>query len=119
MESIDTYLDRLDGQFDANKIVRVPAGAKDAAKAAADKEKVSSLISIIGAEPYRILENLCKPQKPKDKKFEELSTLLVQHYKPPVLCVHHIPSDCVLRLRNKVNCNTCNPPIFHRDVKPG
>ena len=51
---------------------------------AADK-KVSSLTSIIGVEAYCVLQNACKPDKPKDKPFQQLTALLTSHYNSPVV----------------------------------
>ena len=85
LESIDSYLDRLDGQMEANAIGVLGVDPNAAARNAADRQKVSFLISTIGLVAYGTLENLCNPRKPKEKTFAELTKLLIDHYKPPVV----------------------------------
>ena len=40
------------------------------------------MISIIGKNTYGVLRDLCSPENPKEKTFEELCELLQQHFKP-------------------------------------
>ena len=46
------------------------------------------LLSAIGEKTYRVLEDLCTPQKPSDKYLEEIITqLLLEYFKPKHLVV--------------------------------
>ena len=45
------------------------------------------LLSAIGEKMYRVLEDLCTPQKPSDKSLEEITQLLLEHFKPKHLVV--------------------------------
>ena len=42
----------------------------------------SILLSEIGEKTYRVWEDLCTPQKPSDKSLEEITQLLLEHFKP-------------------------------------
>ena len=48
-------------------------------------KKVACLISIVGAKTYSTLQDLCKPDRPNTKTFQELSTILQQHFQPKQL----------------------------------
>ena len=89
VEPLDAYLERLDEFFTANDIgvaARLPADASDAARAAAaqvaNRKKVASLLTLLGKQTYGVLQDLCQPDLPKAKTFEELIQLLKNHYKP-------------------------------------
>ena len=43
------------------------------------------MISVIGKKTYSTLRDLCSPENPKEKTFEELCELLQQHFKPKQL----------------------------------
>ena len=45
------------------------------------------MLSAIGEKTYRALEELCTPQKPSDKSLEEITQLLLEHFKPKHLVV--------------------------------
>ena len=53
----------------------------------ADKRKVSMLITFIGPESYNVLKNLTIPDLPKNKKFDDLTKLLKNHYTPTKLII--------------------------------
>ena len=55
-------------------------------------KKRSELLSAIGPAPYKLLTSLISPQKPGEKSYEELVTLLTEHYNP-------VPSEIVERYR--------------------
>lgn len=40
------------------------------------------LLSAIGEKTYRVLEDLCAPQNPNDRTFEEIKHLLLERFKP-------------------------------------
>ncbi|KAI5633133.1 hypothetical protein NE865_14146 [Phthorimaea operculella] len=62
------YVERMEEFFNVNKVE--------------EEMKVSTLITVIGAECYELLVNLCTPKKPKEKSFKELSLLLENHLQP-------------------------------------
>ena len=47
--------------------------------AAADNKKVAHFISCVGRSTYEVLRDLCSPQKPTEKSFDELYELLANH----------------------------------------
>ena len=84
-ESFDSYLERLQAYFQAMEIGQCDADATAAVREAADKKKVVHLISCIGRETYGTLRDLCLPNRPMDKKFDELCQCLGNHFKPKKL----------------------------------
>ena len=74
--NILTYLDSVEQFFIANDI---ECGNQTKCKAI--------LHSTIGEKTYRVLEDLCTPQKPSDKSLEEITQLLLEHFKPKHLVV--------------------------------
>ena len=38
--------------------------------------------AVVGADPYGALRNLRAPWRPKDKSFDELKEVLIEHYSP-------------------------------------
>ena len=81
LESLDTYLERVEEYFAAN-IIGIPTADTDAAKKIADRQKTASLNSLMGRKSYAILKDLCKPDKPNTKTFEEITKLLKTHFQP-------------------------------------
>ena len=73
------YSERVDHFFAAN-------GIDDA-----DKKK-SAFLAMIGPVTYALLRNLVSPDKPGDKSYDELVSLLQEHYNPT-------PSETVQRSR--------------------
>ena len=65
------YVDRLEQFFAANGI--------------ANEKKVPLMLSVIGAETYRLLNDLFFPAKPKTKTFKELVECLEKHFSPPTI----------------------------------
>ncbi|CAG9818878.1 unnamed protein product [Phaedon cochleariae] len=49
---------------------------------AGNARRVSALLSLIGSDTYRILRDLCTPDLPKDKKYEDICKLLKTHFCP-------------------------------------
>ena len=74
-ELFSSYLERLDQFFIANDIRQCAADATDAVRQAADKKKVAVLISAMGKTSENIFRDLCMPDSPKEKKFNELCDL--------------------------------------------
>lgn len=46
------------------------------------ERQVPGLLSAIGGKVYDLMSDLLAPEKPADKSFEELKTLLIAHYEP-------------------------------------
>lgn len=63
------YQEQLEQYFVANDVTR-------------DEKKRAILLSVCGRKTYRVLRNLTTPDKPADKGFAELCTLLSQHFSP-------------------------------------
>ncbi|KAM3956741.1 uncharacterized protein ACR2FA_009314 [Aphomia sociella] len=62
------YVERLEQYFVVNKI--------------ADELKVPTFITVIGLECYELLVDLCTPDKPAKKTFEQLTSILEKHLQP-------------------------------------
>ena len=84
-ETFTAYHERLEQYFVANSIGLYPSDASETVKAAANKKKVSVMISVIGKKTYGTLRDLCSPENHKDKTFEQLCELLERHFKPKQL----------------------------------
>ena len=72
------YIERLEHFFIANEV-------------GADKQK-SVLLSVCGAKSYKLMCTLLAPQKPGDKTYAELVTLVKDHYNP-------VPSEIAQRFK--------------------
>jgi transposase InsO family protein len=118
-ESVLSYLERLEQFFIANKIGETTDDMSGPEKAAADKCKVATLISVIGKNVYSTLRDLCKPALPKESNFKELCDILTEHFSPKKLevaetfrfhrCIQgdrEKVSEFVARLRRMAS--TCN-----------
>ena len=62
-----SYSERLKEYFTANDV-----------EAAAKKQAI--LLSVVGASTYQLIRNLVAPQKPTEKGFNDLVTLVQEHY---------------------------------------
>ena len=47
------------------------------------------LLSAIEKKTFRFVEDLCTPKKPSDKSLEEITQLLLEHFKPK----HHVVAE--------------------------
>ena len=113
------YSERLNSYFVANNIGHVTADASDTAKREADNRKVAVTISLIGKQTYSTLKDLCLPNLPTEKTYDQLTEILKGYYKPKELEVaesyrfHHTlrsENETVTEYANKlkrlaVNCN--------------
>ena len=72
-ENISTYLERVHLYFEANAI--------------AEDKKASVLLTVIGAKNYSIIRSLVAPTLPKDKTYDELVTVLKNHFQPKPLII--------------------------------
>ena len=118
-DDFSDYSERLDSYLFANNIGKVAADANEATKKEADRQKVATTISVIGKKAYKVLKDLCLPDKPTDKSYQQIKDILTNFYKPKVLEVaesyrfHHIvqgENESVTEYANKlkrlaVHCN--------------
>ena len=70
-ETFTAYFERLEKFFVANNIGQCEADATAAVIAAASKRKVAVMISIIDKSTYGVVRDLCSPENPKEKTFEQ------------------------------------------------
>ena len=68
-ENWKDYTEILDHFFTANGITD-------------EKKKVSILCSSVGTGTYHLIKTLCLPKKPEENTFEEISSLVENHFKP-------------------------------------
>ncbi|KXJ08290.1 Retrovirus-related Pol polyprotein from transposon 17.6 [Exaiptasia diaphana] len=118
-DDFSDYSERLDSYLFANNIGKVAADANEDTKKEADRQKVATTISVIGKKAYKVLKDLCLPEKPTDKSYKQLTEILTNFYKPKVLEVaesyrfHHTiqgENESVTEYANKlkrlaVHCN--------------
>ena len=83
----EPYQERLEAYFIANDIGQCEDDAEEAVKLKADKKKVAHTIAVIGKATYDTLKDLCLPNKPTEKSFDEICRLLTEYYRPSVLVV--------------------------------
>ena len=69
LEPWEQYVERLGHLLDTNGITNI------------DKKR-SVLLSAIEPAPYKLLTSLLSPQKPGEKSYEKLVTILTEHYNP-------------------------------------
>lgn len=67
-EDFESYLERTEQWVRANEI--------------RDEKKVCAFLSVIGADAYRLLNNLVSPTVPSAMTYPELVRALSTHYKP-------------------------------------
>ena len=72
-DSITAYVERVQLFFDANSV--------------AEGKQVAVFLSVLGSKTYLLLRNLLTPQTPKDKTFDELVTVLKEHFEPKPLII--------------------------------
>ena len=113
------YNERLKAYFITHNIGQVAADASEAAKREADEKKVTVTISFIGKTPYSTLKDLCLPDLPADKTYDQVTQILKDYYKPKVLevpetyCFDHTvksETESIAQYANQlkrlaVNCN--------------
>lgn len=104
----EMYTERLELYFEANDIE--------------DEKQVAVLLTKISPDTYKLVRNLCAPQKPKEKTFAQLVKLVTDHlcpkpsetmerckFKQVVQGPTEIVSDFVARLKNAAtHCNFGN-----------
>uniref|UniRef100_A0AAV2L3S7 Retrotransposon gag domain-containing protein n=1 Tax=Knipowitschia caucasica TaxID=637954 RepID=A0AAV2L3S7_KNICA len=72
-ETRSAYVERMELLFEAHDVD--------------DGKKVPVLLSSVGAATYGLLRNLVQPDKPKDKTFAQVVTILRDYYEPKPLVI--------------------------------
>ena len=85
--NFEPYQERPEAYFNANAIGQVGEDANDAQIRAADKKKVSHTIAVVGKTMHGTMKDLCLPNKPTDKSFDEICRLLKDYLQPSMLVV--------------------------------
>ena len=73
LEPITAYLKRVELYFSANGI--------------GEDKKAAILLSIIGPKTYRVLRNLLVPSRPQEKKFSEVTEVLIRLFEPKLIVI--------------------------------
>ncbi|KAK2557960.1 hypothetical protein P5673_019522 [Acropora cervicornis] len=76
--NISRYLERLEQYFIASS---VPADTGERFK------RRATLISVIGFKAYDVLSDLCSPESPSEKTYDNLATILKDHFAPKRLLI--------------------------------
>ena len=76
--NINRYLERLEQYFIANG---VPADTGEWFKSRA------TLISVVGSKAYNVLSDLCSPEAPLEKTYDDLATILKDYFAPKKLLI--------------------------------
>ena len=82
-ETFTAYCERTELFFLANDIS--VDGKGDAEKKKIQERKKAIFLTEVGPEIYSVLCSMISPQKPKDKTFEEISSVLKKHFDPAPL----------------------------------
>ena len=69
-----SYIEQMEKFFLANNVKE-------------DRKKVATLISTVGSQTYELLKDLCSPDKPNTKSFENLITCLQNHLQPKPMII--------------------------------
>ena len=72
LEPITAYLERVELYFSANGI---------------GEDKKLVLLSVIGPKTYGVLRNLLAPSRPQEKKFSEVTEVLIRHFEPKLIVI--------------------------------
>ena len=70
---IDEYVERMDQWAEINGV--------------GEEKKAGMLLSMVGANAYRLLKDILTPDKPKDKTCVKLREALLSHYSPKQLII--------------------------------
>ena len=73
LEPITAYLERVELYFSANGI--------------GEDKKLAILLSVIGPKTYGVLRNLLAPSRPQEKKFSEVTEVLLRHFEPKLIVI--------------------------------
>jgi len=75
-DTMAAYIERAAFYMDANNVP--------------DGKKAATFLSALGKSTFQVLRNLVAPDKVKDKTFNEITAILLQHYEPKLLVI----SEC-------------------------
>ena len=73
VESWSAYVERMELLFEAHGV--------------GDDKKVPVLLSSVGATTYGLVRNLVQPEKPREKTFAQIVTILKDYYEPKPLVI--------------------------------
>ncbi len=79
------YQERLEQYLEANDlgaIAEVEDGSNAAVVQARDSKRRAILLSVMGPKTYTLLRSLITPEKPTDKSYDEILSVLKHHYAP-------------------------------------
>ena len=94
----EQYCERLEFHFEAHEITN---GGK----------KKATLLSVCGAQTYKLMCDLVAPLKPKDKTFDELKDVVQKHLKPiTYVKLSSNTSFCHFNLKNKIKIESRGHP---------
>jgi len=95
------YVERLGHFFVANGITTA-------------EKKCATLLSVIGDSTYKLLSSLLYPDKPGGKSFDELVTVLKDHFSPvPSEIMKHFNFNTRFHKQGRVYCYLCVRVLFH------
>lgn len=113
LEDFSDYVDRLDAYIAANEI--------------STTAQTNLLLATVGPSTYKLLKNLCSPDKPNTKSYAVLTQLLKEHYRPAPIIIaerhrfwtaqqsdNETVSDFVVRL--KTLASTCQFGAFLKEA---
>lgn len=73
VEDFASYVERFEMWASANEV--------------ADYRRACTFLASVGPAAYQILKNLCSPDLPKDKNYEEIKDILSMHYTPKPIVI--------------------------------
>ena len=89
----DSYNERLEQYFVANDLEEIAAtSTNEAEKISRQNKRRAILLSVLGGNTYTLLRNLCLPNKPADKNYDDFIQLLKSHFSPK-------PSETIQRFK--------------------
>ena len=88
----DAYMEGLEPYLIANDSGEIKISDNAGAVQAREKKRRSILLSVIGADTYFLLRNLCPPTKPAEKSCNEIAEIMKKHFSPT-------PSETVQRFK--------------------
>jgi len=53
----------------------------------AEDRQVHVFLAVVGPQAYKLLKNLCDPENPNSKSYEELKQILQAHYEPAPIVI--------------------------------
>ena len=53
----------------------------------AEDRQVHVFLAVVGPQAYKLLKNLCDPENPNSKSYEELKKILQAHYEPAPIVI--------------------------------